>query len=127
MEMPKDLKRLDFQEYMSLNRLPPDASNPSVQKFVSRRPAWKPGNDLPWGKVKVKRDPSGTRTFGPGAFGGHVYAQAPLAAARVVEQEDENTPVSGKLGIHVSALPPPTPCLLTLPVHPRSLLKPWIV
>lgn len=101
MEFPSDLHRFSVQECMELTSLPSHDENPKAHRFMSRQPAWKPGNELPWGKVK--RDPTKSRTFGPGAFGGHVYAQAPLAAARVVEKEDETASVKGKLAIHVGA------------------------
>lgn len=106
---------------MALSRLPDDtltsgsSSSSSttgevVQRFLSQSPAWKPGQELPWGSPQFQKSNRG-RTFGPGAFGGHVYAQAPLAAARVVEEEEEkekekleaaNGAVKRKLGIHVS-------------------------
>lgn len=86
---------------MELVWLPKDPDS-NVHKFVSRAPAWKPGKGLPWTKVTVPNDRSRPRTFGPGAFGGHVYAQAPLAAAKVMEKVDEKTPPTSKLGIHVS-------------------------
>lgn len=97
--------RLSFQEALHLTRLHDDSnSNPSqsaVQRFISRQPAWKVGNDLPWDTVD-----SGTRTksinLGKGAFGGVVYAQAPLAAARAVEEDDKDAEKTGSLGIHVS-------------------------
>ena len=92
--------RLSFQECMELKKLPKDDKNPSVQRFQSCRPAWKPGNDLPWGKVRPQ--PPTNKQRGPAAFGGHVFAQAPLAAARAVEEEDSQTPVHSKLAIHVS-------------------------
>lgn len=100
MELPNDLHRFSVQECFDLAPLPANEAFPSVQRYMSRRPAWKPGNELPWGKIK--RDPTKPRNFGPGAFGGHVYAQAPLAAARVVEKEDESAAAKGKLTIHVS-------------------------
>lgn len=112
----EELKRMSFQECMELSRLAADGSSSKVQRFVSRQPAWKPGGEKVWGKLR-KIDPphtsgnreknvdaKGRRTFGPGAFGGHVYAQAPLAAARVVQEEDQSTPEGNKLAIHVSHL-----------------------
>jgi hypothetical protein len=111
----EELKRMSFQECMELSRLPADGSS-KVQRFVSRQPAWKPGGEKVWGKLRKvdprhtsgnsekNVDPMGRRTFGPGAFGGHVYAQAPLAAARVVQEEDQSTPECNKLAIHVSCV-----------------------
>lgn len=100
MEFPSDLHRFSVQECLELTPLPSHDEKPPVHRFMSRQPAWKPGNELPWGKVK--HNPKKSRTFGPGAFGGHVYAQAPLAAAKVVEKEDQAASVKGKLAIHVS-------------------------
>lgn len=104
--------RLSFQENMELAWLPSlETSSGSPQRFVSTMPPWMPGKGLPWnemldardGKRERKRDAARPRTFGPGAFGGHVYAQAPLAAARVVEKVDEDAPAGNKLGLHVSS------------------------
>lgn len=98
--------RLSFQENMELTWLPGSGNSP--QRLVSTMPAWKPGKGLPWAEIDAasgrnrNRDPSKPRTFGPGAFGGHVYAQAPFAAAKVVEKADRETPVGNKLGLHVS-------------------------
>lgn len=90
--------RLSFQENMELARLP-QGQDSNIRKFISRMPAWKPGKGLPWDKIAGRRDSYRPRTFGPGAFGGHVYAQAPLAAAMVVEKGDEG---KSPLGLHVS-------------------------
>ncbi|RDA88170.1 hypothetical protein CP532_6834 [Ophiocordyceps camponoti-leonardi (nom. inval.)] len=88
-------RRLGFQEAMAMTALP-SASGSSARRFVSRRPAWKPGNELPWDSLFKNLDgPPVPRHSSAGAYGGHVYAQAPLAAARVVEDEGR-----GKLGIH---------------------------
>lgn len=100
MELPADLHRFSVQECLDLAPLPATSDNPSAQRYMSRQPAWKPGNDLPWGEIN--REKTKPRKFGPSAFGGHVYAQAPLAAAKVVEKEDESAPAKGKLAIHVS-------------------------
>ena len=89
---------------MALTRLP-DEKNPSggvVQKFISQTPSWKPGQELPWESLNMPAE-LGRKSLGPGAFGGHVYAQAPLAAARVVEEEDGvASAVNNKRSIHVS-------------------------
>ena len=95
--------RRGFQEAFEMTRLADSASVSSeqpLQRFISRQPAWKPGADVPVGKMNDRQ------SIGPGAFGGHVYIQAPLAAARVVEQEDREAVSngSGKRSIHVSPL-----------------------
>ena len=87
---------------MELSRLP-DAvseSGTTVQQFMSRQPAWVVGNELPWESIGL-----GEKKLTKGAYGGVVYTQAPLAASRVVEQEDkesENADENSRRGIHVS-------------------------
>ncbi|KAI9159047.1 Acyl-CoA thioesterase 2 [Paramyrothecium foliicola] len=102
MTSPKPVVRLGFQETMALTRLPDDKS-PSgdiMQKFISHTPAWKPGGELPWESLNIPAS-LGRKSLGPGAFGGHVYAQAPLAAAKVVEEEDQIANADdGKRSIH---------------------------
>ncbi|OAA53132.1 acyl-CoA thioesterase [Cordyceps fumosorosea ARSEF 2679] len=61
----------------------------SPVQYTSRYPAWRPGADLPPG---VEEQPTKTRTnksTTTGVFGGVVYAQAPLAAARAIEFEEQ--------------------------------------
>ncbi|KAF5231534.1 hypothetical protein FAUST_9233 [Fusarium austroamericanum] len=96
MATPKEWKRLSFQEAMELSRLPDDTSTTqTTQRFMSRQPAWTPGQELPWHAIGIP-PPKITR----GAYGAVVYTQAPLAAARVVEREDETEPIENKRGIH---------------------------
>ncbi|KAJ4854388.1 thioesterase-like superfamily domain-containing protein [Trichoderma breve] len=103
-DAPAAIKRNDLYEALRLSRLPDqqNGSQDPVKRFVSRTPAWRPGNELPWGSI----DPEGykkgnTVDFNPAAFGGHVFAQAPLAAARAVEEEENgNGNDNDKLGIH---------------------------
>ncbi|EQL01226.1 acyl-CoA thioesterase II [Ophiocordyceps sinensis CO18] len=87
---------------MAMTPLPPAAD---VKSFISRQPAWKPGAQLPWDALfRNLGNLGGPRPsfMSPAAYGGHVYAQAPLAAARALEQEDSRGTESdeGKLGIH---------------------------
>ncbi|KAL4723857.1 hypothetical protein ACLX1H_009502 [Fusarium chlamydosporum] len=65
MATPKEWKRLSFQEALELRRLPdePSAIKP-VQRFISRQPAWIPGQELPWDAVGIPK-PKITR----GAYG----------------------------------------------------------
>ncbi|KAF4450336.1 hypothetical protein F53441_6619 [Fusarium austroafricanum] len=94
---PKEWKRLSFQEALELTRLPdedPTTQQP-VRRFMSRQPAWIPGQELPWGAVGIAR-PKITR----GAYGAVVYTQAALAATRVVEQEDDENKEKNRRGIH---------------------------
>ncbi|RFU79383.1 hypothetical protein TARUN_2838 [Trichoderma arundinaceum] len=101
---PDALPRNDFYEALKLSRVPDgqNGATDGVKKFISRTPAWRPGQELPWGKLSDTAYKKGSIVdFPPAAFGGHVYAQAPLAAARAVE-EDEEAGGNGKrrLGIH---------------------------
>ncbi|KAM4062668.1 thioesterase-like superfamily protein [Hirsutella rhossiliensis] len=94
----REWPRMAFDEAMAMTPLPPAAH---VKRFISRQPAWKPGAQLPWDAVFRNVDGPRPRFMGAGAFGGHVYAQAPLAAARALEQEgSSNVEAEGKLGIH---------------------------
>ncbi|PTB66163.1 Thioesterase/thiol ester dehydrase-isomerase [Trichoderma citrinoviride] len=98
-------QRLGFLEAMEMSRLPSDDSSPATQRFMSHRPAWQPGAELPWDRPDVSEEAASFRNFK--AYGGHVYIQAPLAAARIVEakEEEEANRTSreynrGKFGIH---------------------------
>ncbi|KAL7935811.1 thioesterase-like superfamily domain-containing protein [Trichoderma chlorosporum] len=99
---PAAIKRNDLSEALKLSRLPDDksGSQDGPKRFISRTPAWRPGGELPWASINSSRayQEGNVVDYRP-AFGGHVFAQAPLAAARAVE-EDENGNGSGKLGIH---------------------------
>lgn len=75
----------------------------SAVQYTSRYPAWRPRVDLPDG---VPEQPTKTKTnqkTTTGVFGGLVYAQAPLAAARAVEYDERQSQKSrqGYMGIHV--------------------------
>lgn len=94
MDSPK-WPRKSFQEAMELTRLP--ASDTPTTRFMSRQPAWRTGGEL--AAVASRQMPE----LGLAAFGGCVYAQAPLAAARVVEEEDRATLDLPRRYIHVSA------------------------
>lgn len=114
---PQEFLRLGFHEMLAMAPLGAsrDAHGRVVRRFISRQPAWKPGEDLPW---EIVHGPH-PKHSGPGAFGGHVYAQASLCAARAVEADEAqrsaaNGTAAGVLGIHASvpsrALATP-PCL----------------
>jgi hypothetical protein len=88
---------------MALARLPDEKSSSGgvMQRFISQTPSWKPGQELPWESLNMPAE-LGRKSLGPGAFGGHVYAQAPLAAAKVVEEEEGiASAVNNKRSIHV--------------------------
>lgn len=118
-------KRMSFQEAMDLTRLPDGilSRGKAEKRFMSRQPPWIPGKELPLeavglGHVRVAR----------GAFGGVVYCMAPLAASRVVEEEDVeggNDKEKG-LAIHVRCMLQEF-CLtkLTTAVDTSRLHKPW--
>ncbi|POR38569.1 Uncharacterized protein TPAR_01226 [Tolypocladium paradoxum] len=101
-----EFPRRGFQEAMTITPLPAadDAQGRSLKRFISQQPAWKPGHELPWDALFSGLDGPRPRHSGPGVFGGHVYAQAPLAAARAVEEEDKHSEPNGRLlgmfGIH---------------------------
>ncbi|KAF5653089.1 thioesterase thiol ester dehydrase-isomerase [Fusarium sp. NRRL 25303] len=97
MSTPKEWKRLSFQEALELARLPDDTSSTqqAIQRFMSRQPAWTPGQELPWDAVGIP-PPKITR----GAYGAVVYALSALAATRVVEEEDHGSVDENRRGIH---------------------------
>ncbi|RKL04084.1 hypothetical protein BFJ68_g11269 [Fusarium oxysporum] len=97
MSTPKEWKRLSFREALELARLPDDTSSKqqAVQRFMSRQPAWTPGQELPWDAVGIP-PPKITR----GAYGAVVYALSALAATRVVEEEDHGNVDENRRGIH---------------------------
>ena len=91
---PNAVRRLPFDESMQLSRLP--EGNGGNVRYMSRYPAWK--SMLEYKGVDLVK-----RLSGPGTFGGVVYGQAPLAAARDIEHNEGPEDVAkGKLGIHVS-------------------------
>lgn len=91
---PNALRRLPFDESMQLSRLP--SENGSNARYMSRFPNWKSMREYKGAELINK-------LAGPGTFGGVVYGQAPLAAARDIEHsEGPEAAGKGKLGIHVS-------------------------
>lgn len=100
MSSQKEWQRLSFQEAFELIPLPdePPASQPP-RRFMSRQPAWAPGGELPWHTLGVQH-----KQLSKGAYGAVVYAQAPYAAAKVIEREDDEgrRGDKAKYGIHVS-------------------------
>ncbi|PTB81738.1 Thioesterase/thiol ester dehydrase-isomerase [Trichoderma longibrachiatum ATCC 18648] len=104
-DAPTEFQRNDLYAALKLSRLPDQQNNSQdgVKKYMSRTPAWRPGDELPWKRTNNKPYRKGDiLDFPPGAFGGHVYAQAPLAAARAVEEDEKEAGSNGhgKLGIH---------------------------
>ncbi|KAL7946994.1 thioesterase-like superfamily domain-containing protein [Trichoderma barbatum] len=103
-DAPAGFRRNDLYEALKLSRLPDQQNDvqDGTKRFMSRTPAWRPGSELPWVKLKDAFQKGNMVDFPPGAFGGHVYAQAPLAAARAVEEDEAAVDGNGngKLGIH---------------------------
>ena len=100
---PHDMHRKSFAEAMSLLPLP-DSDSP-IKRLVAEQPAWFPGKGLFWEQTTVTGVAQRRAGKGVSAAGIHVYAQAPLAAARVVENEerrDGKAKNGGRIGIHVS-------------------------
>lgn len=92
---PNALRRLPFNESMQLSRLP--SENGSNARYMSRYPNWKSMREYKGAELVNK-------LAGPGTFGGVVYGQAPLAAARDIEHsEGPEAAAKEKLGIHVSS------------------------
>lgn len=100
--------RLSFQEIMELTELPVDAEAAQrgvVRRFMSRRPAWLPGSDIE--RIEELCGEGKPFWHAPlASFGGHVYAQSGMAAARVVDAEEKAGPSDERQrrrGVHVSA------------------------
>lgn len=107
----REWPRKGFTEFMELVRIPDDifTEGKGVKRFMSRQPAWTPGGELPWDALFQNLKGKPPRHSGLGAYGGCVYAQASLAAARAIEEEErQREEASGDVkprpGIHVSCL-----------------------
>jgi hypothetical protein len=107
----REWPRMGFEEFMELIRIPEHVheQGPGVKRFMSRQPAWMAGNELPWDELFQKLKGSRPRHKGLGVFGGCVYSQAPLAAARAIEEEErQQAAATGVVkpvpGIHVRRL-----------------------
>ncbi|KKO97974.1 hypothetical protein THAR02_09923 [Trichoderma harzianum] len=81
--------RLGFLENMEMVRLAGNGGSDDTHQFMSRQPAWQPGAQLPWEEADDISRHKTAVYFTTRAYGGHVYIQAPLAAVKVVESEDE--------------------------------------
>lgn len=102
--------RLTFQENMKLLALPDRSfEGRVVKRYMSQRAAWVPGSDLPRPKDNQEEGtsaPNGRRfRYGNFAYGGHVYAQAGMAASRAFDEmqraESGNGGRRKEFGIHV--------------------------
>lgn len=102
-KMPQKPRRMSFAEAMAL--LPLSEPDSQVQRLVAEQPAWFPGKGMAWERKSIAGMAQKRAGKGITAAGIHVYAQAPLAAARVVEREESAADSRrGKIGIHVSHL-----------------------
>ncbi|KAF4591389.1 acyl-CoA thioesterase [Ophiocordyceps camponoti-floridani] len=90
-------KRLGFGEALALTRMP---ASGSIRRFASQQPAWKPGDRLPWKTIPRSLQHLSIGQEKTGSYGGHVFAQAALAAARTVEVEQGEHGEHGSLSIH---------------------------
>lgn len=88
--------RLSLQESLELIRI--DTTGDDVSRYMSTRPAWVPGSDLPWDQTPV-----GTAVHSA-TYGAHVYA---MAAAAVLRAAGEGG-MKDAMGLHVSS-PQPHP------------------
>ncbi|OLN85487.1 hypothetical protein CCHL11_08044 [Colletotrichum chlorophyti] len=95
------MSKILFDNVMALAPLPMPPSQTSshenpVRRYMSLWPAWVPGSELVGGMGRgSKADPRG-------AYGGHVYTQAPLAACRAIREESPAGAgtQSGAFGLH---------------------------
>jgi hypothetical protein len=97
--------RLTFQEAMSLIPLPDKVADDEkvIKRYMSRRKVWITGEDLIPLAIEL-----GLKNFKSGisAYGGHVYAQASLAASRAFRAAQNVAGHSNKtkrFSIHVRA------------------------
>lgn len=103
--------RLAFHDALDFVELDPshsgNAKGGSTKHYMSTRPAWVTGGDLPFDREDY--GPGQLVPFnGTATYGGHVYAQAGLVAARCFEDsqakaiEEEPYKPHKKYGVHVS-------------------------
>ncbi|GAB0132391.1 hypothetical protein EsDP_00000829 [Epichloe bromicola] len=86
----REWPRKSFAEFMELVPIPDHIckQGKDIKRFMSRQPAWLEGKELPWDVLFQNIKGPRPRHTGLGVFGGCVYAQASLAAARAVEEEE---------------------------------------
>ncbi|PHH72205.1 hypothetical protein CDD80_4683 [Ophiocordyceps camponoti-rufipedis] len=92
-------KRPGFGEALALTPMP---ASGSVRRFASQQPAWKPGGELPWKTVSNDFQQLSLSFSRVGAYGGHVFAQAALAAARTAEDEQPGLSIHTIQGVFTS-------------------------
>lgn len=101
--MARQDTRLTLQE--SLELIPVDAPGQGGVRYMSTRPAWVPGSDLPWETLPVQTDAA---QFHSATYGAHVYAMSAAAILKAVA-DGQGAPgaTNPELGLHVSSSPPP--------------------
>ena len=93
--------RMSFAEAMAF--VPLSDSDHGAKRLMAQQAAWFPGKGLSWEGESIVGLAQRRKGKGVTAAGIHVFAQAPLAAARMVEQEERETgATAAKIGIHVS-------------------------
>lgn len=95
--------RLTLQESLELIRV--DAPGQDAARYMSTRPAWIPGSDLPWDQLPVQSDAT---QFHTATYGAHVYAMSAAAILKAVA-DGQGAPgaTNPELGLHVSLTPFP--------------------
>ncbi|KAI8946726.1 Thioesterase/thiol ester dehydrase-isomerase [Xylaria longipes] len=97
-EVRKGHGRLTYQEALSLISLPDKVVDGNIiKRYMSRRRAWLTGHEL----IALTEKPE-VIGFKPGAYGGHVYSQASLAASlslKAVQAAASQNGVKKKFGI----------------------------
>lgn len=82
--------RLSLQESLELIRV--DNPGSETARYMSTRPAWVPGSDLPWDQTPVGE------MVHTATYGAHVYAMAAAAVLRAAAEGGG----SDEMGLHVS-------------------------
>lgn len=86
--------RLSLQESLELIQI--DTPGTDTFRYMSTRPAWIPGSDLPWDQTPV-----GAMVH-TATYGAHVYAMAAAAVLRAAGGGAKT-----EMGLHVSSRPRP--------------------
>ena len=116
--MSQEDPRLTLQEFLELARV--SGAGERDARYMTTRPGWIPGSDLPWHQVFDSASPS---QFHSATYGGCVYSMAGAAVLRAVA-DGQGAPgaTSPALGLHVSSLP--TPLLILHSQGTRTVLTP---
>ena len=89
--------RLTLQESLELVRV--ETPRQYDVRYMSTRPAWVPGSDLPWDQLPVQSDAT---QFHTATYGAHVYAMSAAAILKAVaDGQDAPGATNLELGLHV--------------------------